>query len=185
MIVTFLDLILFGTYFILLFLSIFWLLVLFSSKEEKVAKKLLRKPFFTTIVPAYNEQDSIIGTLNSLIALDYPKEKREIIVVNDGSTDKTQDLVETFIKDHPSRDITLINQENKGKGNAMNTGLSRVRGEFFACLDADSFISSNALKEMLPIFEDENVAAVCPLLKVKNPRSILQKPIFKKRNPTR
>jgi len=175
--VTFLDTVLFITYFILLFTSIFWLLVLFSSKkEENEEKKLIGEPFFTTIVPAYNEEDSILGTLQSLVNLDYPEGKKEIIVVNDGSTDNTKELVEKFILDNPSSNITLISQENKGKGRAMNEGLKIAKGEYFACLDADSFIASDALKKMLPVFEeDKDVAAVCPLLKVRKPESILQK----------
>lgn len=176
MIVTVLDAVLFCTYFLLLFLSIFWLLVLFSSQEKNEKKKLRDFPFFTTIVPAYNEEKSVKETLLSLINLDYPDEKKEIIVVNDGSTDKTKEIVEKFINDHPANKITLVNQKNQGKGKAMNTGLALVQGEFFACLDADSFIAANALQEMLPLFqEDINVAAVCPMLKVKNPKNVLQK----------
>ena len=176
MIVKPLDIVLFCTYFILLFFSIFWLLVLFFSEGEKEKKTLTRKPFFTTIVPAYNEEKSIVETLTSLINLDYFKEKMEIIVVNDGSTDNTQSLVEEFITNNPGREITLINQNNHGKGRAMNVALEVAKGEFFACLDADSFVSQNAIKEMLPYFEaDQNVAAVCPTLKVKKPSNILQK----------
>ena len=170
MIVKPLDIVLFCTYFILLFFSIFWLLVLFFSDDEKEKKTLARKPFFTTIVPAYNEERSIIETLTSLINLDYFREKMEIIVVNDGSTDNTKSLVEEFITNNPDREITLINQKNQGKGRAMNVALEVAKGEFFACLDADS------IKEMLPYFEaDQNVAAVCPTLKVKKPSNILQK----------
>lgn len=176
MIITVLDVVLLSAYFILLFLSIFWLLVLFSPEEKKEKKRIKRFPFFTAIVPAYNEEKSIKGTLSSLIKLDYPKALTEIIVVNDGSTDRTRDIVEHFIEKHPDRKITLISQKNQGKGKAMNKGLSLAKGEYFACLDADSFVASNALKEMLPILEDDkNVAAVCPLLKVKKPESILQK----------
>lgn len=176
MIVTVLDAVLFCTYFLLLFLSIFWLLVLFSSQEKNEKKKLREFPFFTTIVPAYNEEKSVKETLLSLINLDYPNEKKEIIVVNDGSTDKTKEIVEQFIQDHPADKITLVNQKNQGKGKAMNTGLALAQGEFFACLDADSFIAANALQEMLPLFqEDTNIAAVCPMLKVKNPKNVLQK----------
>lgn len=176
MIVPLIDVVLYSAYFFLLFFSIFWLLVLFGSEEETKPEKLHRYPFFTTIVPAYNEEESITDTLLSLIKLDYPMDKREIIVVNDGSTDKTQELVENFISQHPQQQITLINQKNQGKGRAMNVGLAQVKGEFFACLDADSFVASNALQEMLPYFEqDQKIAAVCPLLKVKNPSSVLQK----------
>src|SRR3989338_4664059 len=173
--VTLLDTVLFSTYFILLFLSIFWLLVLFAPQEEK-KKKAHQEPFFSTIVPAYNEEKSIRGTLQSLVNLEYPPEKMEIIVVNDGSTDQTKEIVERFIQQHPQRKIILLNQRNKGKASAMNNGLSIVKGKFFACLDADSAVSSNALQAMLPVFEDdENVAAVCPMIKVKKPQNVLEK----------
>ena len=177
MIITFTDTILVSTYFLLLFLAIFWMIVLFSSPEHAPQKgKIRRYPFVSVIVPAYNEQRSIQETLNSLINLDYPKNKIEIIVVNDGSKDKTQEIVTRFIQEHPFNVVTLINQHNGGKGNALNNGLRNAQGEFFACLDADSFVAPNALKEMLPYFEsDKTVAAVCPLLKVKDPKSVLQK----------
>lgn len=176
MIFSTLDIVLFVSYFILLFLSIFWLLVLFTT-EEKEAKPRdgQRTPFFSVVVPAYNEEKSIIGTLNSLVGLDYPREKMEIIVVNNGSTDRTQEIVEEFMVSHQQDMIQLVNQPIKGKGKALNSGLSQIKGEFFACLDADSFVEKNALGVMLPYFEDENVAAVCPVLKVQKPDSILQK----------
>ncbi|MBT3836472.1 glycosyltransferase family 2 protein [Candidatus Woesearchaeota archaeon] len=156
------------------------MLVLFSSKEEELRgvhdKKLEHFPMFTAIVPAYNEEESIRGTLTSLAELEYPLEKKEIIVVNDGSHDGTQKIVEDFIAAHPEQNITLINQENSGKGRALNVALEIAKGEFFACLDADSFVSKEALQVMLPLFyTDEKVAAVCPLLKVKRPKNILQK----------
>ncbi|MBU1875597.1 MAG: glycosyltransferase, partial [Nanoarchaeota archaeon] len=75
MIITYLDVVLYITYFILLFLSIFWIIVLFSSKEDKVERKLTNFPLFTVIVPAYNEEKSIQETLTSLINLDYPNDK--------------------------------------------------------------------------------------------------------------
>ncbi|MEW5896434.1 MAG: glycosyltransferase [Nanoarchaeota archaeon] len=177
MIVTFLDIVLISTYFLLLFLSIFWLLVLFSNeeKEEKKVKKIESYPLFSVIVPAYNEEESIERTLASVTGLEYPPGRLEIIVVNDGSTDNTKAIVEQFIKNNPHRNITLISQKNQGKGKAMNVGLAGIKGEFFACLDADSFVSPNALKIMLPLFADEEVGAVCPLLKVKKPDSVLQK----------
>src|SRR3989338_11663703 len=102
MIITFLDAMLFVTYFLLLFLSIFWLLVLFSPEPEQKKKKLETFPFFSTIVPAYNEEKSITATLQSLVNLEYPKDRIEIIVVNDGSKDHTQKIVEQFIAQHPA-----------------------------------------------------------------------------------
>lgn len=171
----FTDIVIISTYFILLFLSIFWLIVLFATPKKEEERKITKYSDFTTIVPAYNEEKSITETLTSLINLDYPKDKLSIIVVNDGSTDKTLSLVEKFIKHNPSHNITLINQKNQGKARAMNNGLKLVKSEFFACLDADSFVTPPALKRMLPFFEDTQVASVCPLLKVKKPNTLLQK----------
>ncbi len=187
MILTATDIILFSSFFLLLFLSIFWLLVLFMEEDPQRIRKKQRKwkvyPSFTAIVPAYNEEEHITGTLASLANLDYPAEKMQLIVVDDGSTDKTAEKVKEFIAANPAHNpahntihsILLLQQKNQGKGNALNHGLRYATGEFYACLDADSFVSPNALKEMLPHFEDANVAAVCPLLKVKQPDSLLRK----------
>ena len=73
------DIFLFSIYFILLFLSIFWIMVLFTVKDGK--KPALRNdlPMFTAIVPAYNEEKTIRKTIESLVALDYPKEKINVI----------------------------------------------------------------------------------------------------------
>lgn len=172
---TLLDVVLFSTYFLLLFLSIFWLLVLISSKDNQKRKVWNKLPKFSVLVPAYNEQESIKDTLNSIVNLDYPKDLLQVIVINDGSKDNTRNIIEDFISKHPHNDILLINQNNQGKGNALNNGLKHTTGEFFACLDADSFIASNGIKAMIPYFSEENIAAVCPLLKVKKPENILQK----------
>jgi cellulose synthase/poly-beta-1,6-N-acetylglucosamine synthase-like glycosyltransferase len=109
--------------------------------------------------------------------LDYPEEHMEIIVVNDGSTDRTVEKVQEIIAAYPHRTITLINQENKGKGAALNTALHHSRGEYFICMDADSTIERNALRVMLPYFSSDDVAVVLPCLKVEDRKTnnILQK----------
>ena len=174
--ITVLDSVLFVSYFILLFLSIFWLIVLFTAEDNKKPKKLENNPPFSVIVPAFNEQESVTKTLKSLVELDYPKELIQIIVVNDGSYDNTAQLVEKFILENPLSNIKLLNQHNQGKGCAMNHGIKYVTGKYFACLDADSFVAPDALQHMLPeLEEDLQVAAVCPLLKVQKPSTILQK----------
>ncbi|MBI2573063.1 glycosyltransferase family 2 protein [Candidatus Woesearchaeota archaeon] len=177
MIITFLDSILLVTYFLLLFLTIFWLLILFNpdKKEKPTPAHDSPLPQFSVIVPAYNEEKSIEQTLTSLVRLRYPTQLIQIIVVNDGSKDKTPEIVKTFIQNHPNYNITLLNQTNAGKGRALNNGIKHITGEFFACLDADSFVEENALQVMLPLFEEQEVAAVCPTLKVRKPNTILEK----------
>lgn len=161
-------------YLISLFFITFWLITYFTKGIEEKQNKLENYPKVTIAIPALNEEKSIRGTIESALNLDYPKEKLEIIVINDGSTDNTKNIIKTMMKNE-SR-IKLINHKiNKGKGESMNEALKAAKGTFFTCLDADSFIKSDALKIMLPHFDNPKVGAVLPLMKVKNPTTVLEK----------
>lgn len=165
--------IIWAIYFFSLYLAVFWILVLV---ERMLSVKENKKPDYTpdvsVIVPAYNEEKIIGKSINSLLTLDYPKDKLEIIVVNDGSTDNTRSICEGF-----GEKIKFINlDENSGnKAVPLNIGLKIAKGEIIACLDADSIVESVTLKKMLPYFAEDNVAAVTPALKVYKPQNLLQK----------
>jgi cellulose synthase/poly-beta-1,6-N-acetylglucosamine synthase-like glycosyltransferase len=169
------------TYVLSLYITIYWFIVFLTKKpnlnikEKKV--KLSRYPFISVLIPAYDEEDTIIRSLESVLKLDYPKDKFEVIVINDGSTDKTEEKVRQFINKTKSFKIRLINQENRGKAASLNNGLKNAKGEFFACLDADSFVKPTTLKKMLELYgkEDKNLAIVTPAMKVKSPKTFLQK----------
>ncbi len=162
-------------YFISLYFAIFWLLVFLTRQEEGKSETLTVTPFVTITVPAYNEEQSLPRTLDSVLHLDYPKENYEVLVVDDGSTDNTSLCVTQYIEQHPEASIRLIKQTNKGKGASLNNALQQAKGEFFICLDADSFVEPNALKKLLPHFASQNVAAVLPALKVYNPQKMIEK----------
>ncbi len=162
-------------YFVSLFFIIFWLLVFLDKGAQDTKKRLKKFPPVSICIPAYNEEKNIAETLNSVLNLDYPKDKIEVIVVNDGSTDNTANLVKDIIKNNMDRKIKLLIQKNKGKAAAMNNGLRMAKGEFFISLDADSTVSPNALKKLLPYFETKNMAAVLPLIDVKKEGTIMQK----------
>jgi cellulose synthase/poly-beta-1,6-N-acetylglucosamine synthase-like glycosyltransferase len=132
---------------------------------------LKKFPFISIVIPAHNEEDSIENAIKSCLNLDYPKEKLEVIVVNDGSTDRTKEICERYEK---LGLIRLVNKERGGKASALNLGLKIAKGEIFACLDADSMYEKNALNKMLKYFE-KNVAAVTPVIKVKDTSNFLQK----------
>lgn len=163
------------TYFISLFFAIFWLMVLLENKPQKKPKPLKVLPLVSIVIPSYNEEKTLKGTVESAIKLDYPKDKIEFIVVNDGSKDDTEKIAKSLIRKHKDHNIILISQENKGKGAALNAGMKISKGEFFVCLDADSFVEKDALMKMLPNFTEDDVAAVLPSLKVRNPKNILQR----------
>ena len=162
-------------YFISLYLIIFWLLVYVEKGAADIPKKLRRKPFVSIVIPAYNEEKNLEYTIGSLLQLQYPKEKIEILVVDDGSKDNTANVARRIIKNNPDWDIQLLQQENKGKGAALNHALRQAKGEYFICLDADSRIEPGALQKMLPEFDDPEVAAVLPAIKVEKPETLVQK----------
>ncbi len=161
-------------YVITLFYTVFWLIALLDEKPEKKTK-LNTRPFITVAVPAYNEEDTIEETIDSVKNLSYSKQKLEIIVINDGSTDRTRQIVERYIAKNPDLNMILINQKNSGKWVAVNKALARAKGEFFACLDADSIVEKEVLKKMLPYFSEKDIGAVLPMLKIKDPKNLLQK----------
>ena len=163
------------TYFISLFFAIFWMLVLLENKPKKKIKPLKNYPFVSIVIPSYNEENTIQGTLESAIKLDYPSELIEFIVVNDGSADRTEEIAKPLIEKHKEHNIILLSQENKGKGAALNAGMNISKGDFFVCLDADSFVEKDALKKMLPYFSEDDIAAVLPSLKVRNPKNTIQR----------
>ena len=174
------NIILWVAYLASLYFSIFLVLVYFDKKSlfktETSSIEPTKFPFVSIIIPAYNEENTILGTLKSVDKIDYPKEKIEILVINDGSTDKTKQKIEQFIKNKP--EFELISHHNKGKAASMNIALQKAKGDFFACLDADSFVDPLTLKKMLAFYYNENdpkLVIVTPAMKVYKPKNILQK----------
>ena len=161
-------------YFISLFFIMFWLLVFIDKGARDERKKLRKFPYVSVCIPAYNEADNVRETIESVLLLDYPEEKIEVLVVDDGSRDETSKIVKEVIRENPERNIKLIVQKNKGKGAAMNNALNSARGEYFISLDADSTVARDALNEILPNFKG-NIAAVLPVIRVKEKKTWIQK----------
>ena len=159
-------------YFASLYFTVFWLLTLLEKTEVKKRHWKIW-PTVSVLIPAYNEEDSIEETVKSVINLDYPKDKLKIIVINDGSRDRTQEIVEKIVKEN--KNVLLINKLNGGKASALNTALKLVDSEFTATLDADSFATPSILKNLLPYFTEKNIASVLPTMKIKNPKNLLQR----------
>ena len=135
--------------------------------------RLSHYPLISIGIPAYNEEEGVIKTIKSLLAADYPNSKKEIIVVNDGSTDNTAKVIRQFIKSH--HEVKFISKPNGGKASAVNAALKVAKGEFFAVIDADSRIDRNAIKELLPHFENNKTGAVITRIRVDTPQSFLER----------
>src|SRR3989344_2011833 len=161
-------------YFFSLYFIIFWFLVFLDKGVRERDPKLKKYPSVTIAIPAYNEGKNIEKTINSVLNLNYPKEKLKLIIVNDGSKDNTKQIVEKIIKNNKQFNILLINQQNQGKGSALNNALKNTSSEFFVTLDADSFVKKSALQILIPHFE-KNVAAVLPIIKINDNKSFMER----------
>jgi cellulose synthase/poly-beta-1,6-N-acetylglucosamine synthase-like glycosyltransferase len=107
-----------------------------------------------------------------LLALDYPKDKLEIILIDDGSTDETWAIMQKY---RELAGVKIFQKANGGKHTALNLGLSHTKTELVGCLDADSFVASDALSKMVCAFEDPTVMAATPAIIIAEPKSIIQK----------
>ncbi|HLC74599.1 MAG TPA: glycosyltransferase family 2 protein [Candidatus Nanoarchaeia archaeon] len=165
------DIILAITYFLILYFSIFWLLALLDPFVVR-KKQFHVHPSVSVIIPAYNEERTIKTCLDSVLAMKYPD--LHVIVVDDGSTDKTAAIVKT-VQAAATIPFQFLQQPNKGKGAALNHALREATTEFYATLDADSTVEPLLLEKLMPYFADEQVASVLPLLKIKDPKNILQR----------
>jgi cellulose synthase/poly-beta-1,6-N-acetylglucosamine synthase-like glycosyltransferase len=117
-------------------------------------------PTISIIVPVKDEEKVIGRLLTSLLKLDYPPEKKDIIVVEDGSTDETGKICAQYAAQH-SHQIRLIHQlASNGKPSALNCALRHVRGEIVAVFDSDSVLEPDALLNTVEYFEDPSIAAV-------------------------
>jgi peptidoglycan-N-acetylglucosamine deacetylase len=146
-------------------------LAIYHKKIETEIPEPLIKPLVTIIVPAFNEQVSLKHTIESLIECDYPN--KEILIIDDGSTDRTYEIANSFAQKSSNRGIIVIRKENGGKSSAINYGLQFAKGDIVVILDADSIIGRDALKELVKYFQYPDVVAVGGNIKASNRWNII------------
>ena len=163
--------------FISLFFEVFLLITYLEAREElrleteHLDKPITQFPTVTIIVPCFNEERTVGNTIKSLLNLDYPKDKLSIVAVDDGSMDGTHRELNKF-KKHSQ--ISILSKKNGGKHTALNLALESTKSDLVGCLDADSFVNPEALRKIVPFFDDRGIMAVTPSIKVHEPRSVLQ-----------
>jgi cellulose synthase/poly-beta-1,6-N-acetylglucosamine synthase-like glycosyltransferase/spore germination protein YaaH/peptidoglycan/xylan/chitin deacetylase (PgdA/CDA1 family) len=122
------------------------------------------QPRVTILIPAYNEESVIVETVEAALASGYPR--LEVLVVDDGSADRTANLVrENFGRD---RRVRLLQQPNRGKPAALNHGLSEATGQVIVSIDADTIVDPEAVPRLVRHFADPKVGAVAGNVKVAN-----------------
>lgn len=165
-----LDILLYSTAYVSLFVSMFWFTVYFfdEKKPQKTASQLLG---ITMLVPAHNEQKTIKKCVISLLQQGYPK--LTVLVVDDGSTDATPKIVKALARRH--KNVKYLGKKHSGKAASLNFGLRRVKTEVFGFIDSDTYLSSGALHNMVSYFRDEKTASVTVCIKPSKTLNFVQK----------
>lgn len=130
-------------------------------------------PMVSIMVPAHNESIVIRKTVMALLNFDYPKDRYEIIVINDNSTDDSAEVLKDIQEKHSTRKMIVINTDNvmggKGKSNALNIALSVASGSVIAIYDADNTPAPDALKILVEnLMADEKLGAVIGKFRTRN-----------------
>jgi cellulose synthase/poly-beta-1,6-N-acetylglucosamine synthase-like glycosyltransferase len=113
--------------FFVFYFEIFILLSFLERKKTPESKEMIEDMPVTILIPCFNEETTIVGTLESIFELNYDQEKLQIIIINDGSTDKTAELLKPYASHH---NIQIIHKENGGKHTALNLGLEYCTTSF-------------------------------------------------------
>ena len=118
-----------------------------------------RLPFISVIIPTYNRRDFLHSAITSLLRQSYPKDRYEVIVIDDGSTDNTKALVEEYIG---STDCNMkyFRQENRGLSTARNLGVEKSKGEIVAYIDDDAIAAPDWLSSLADVYLNEEVVCV-------------------------
>lgn len=117
------------------------------------------RPTVSIIVPAFNEQDGIAATIEACTGVDYPRDRLEVVVVNDGSTDDTWKRILQAKAVHPEV-LAIDLGRNYGKRAAMAEGIRRSTGSIFVFVDSDSYLEPDAVNHIVAPFVDPRVGAV-------------------------
>lgn len=146
-------------------------ITLAALNHRRSAKKRWPKyePRVSVVIAAYNEERVLAKTLNSLLSSDY--KKLEIVVVNDGSEDKTGKIADGFAAKYDR--VTAIHQQNDGKSVALNLGINHTKSKIVVCADADTIFAPQAIKKLVRHFKDPQVGGVAGTVKAGNAISAL------------
>ena len=147
----------------------------------------MSEPLVSVIIPTYNYANYILEAIDSILSQNYPQDKIEIIVVDDGSTDNTFEVLKNLVA---KNSIQYYYQENKGKANATFNAIKRCTGKYVFNLDADDYFLQKKISEYVKVFEkDESIVHVGTaakfyyqqrnkLITEKLPKDILGKPLY-------
>ncbi len=130
------------------------LLVNYKKADSGIKTETDYKPLISIIIPTYNEELMIGDKIRNTFELNYPKEKREVIVVDSASTDNTVNIVKNF-----DSLILITQKERKGKAHALAEAFKHAKGELLLITDADTMLNKDVLEKIVPFFADSTLGA--------------------------
>lgn len=133
------------------------LMLLLARLRPRPVRREAIQPSVSLIVPVHNEESVVAEKIENSLALDYPRERLEILVVSDGSTDGTEAVVSRFEKDG----VRLLSLPRRGKAHALNEGVSRAKGAIVVLTDANAMLTRESLSHLVSNFADPEVGGVC------------------------
>lgn len=144
-----------------------------EMEETIIDTHLEEYPFVSIMVPAHNEGIVIEKTVRSLLSLDYPAERYEVIIINDNSSDNSAQILKSIQDENPAVTLKVINTDavtgGKGKSNALNIGFNISKGEYLAIYDADNTPEKKALKYLVvTLSRNEDLGAVIGKFRTRN-----------------
>lgn len=125
-------------------------------KKPYTSEDVSPLPLVSVIIAAYNEEKEIGEKLNNILSLDYPKDRLEVVIASDGSTDRTNEIV----SEYADRGIKLLPLPRLGKAGAINAAVAASTGEILVFSDANSIYKSDALRAIVRPFADVKVGGV-------------------------
>jgi poly-beta-1,6-N-acetyl-D-glucosamine synthase len=136
-------------------------------------------PLVSVIIPAYNEQVGIVPTLKTLLASTY--RSVEILVIDDGSTDETENRVLAFLRKYRREykggvqpiQVRYFRKQNGGKGSSLNHGISKAKGEIICTFDADCVVAKDCIERFVSCFIDPSIMACAGNIKIANRRATI------------
>lgn len=141
--------------------------------KEDLEQELKEYPFVSVLVPAHNEGKVIEKTAKALLELEYPKDRYEVIIINDNSSDNSAEILGKVKEEYKNRNFIIINTDKttggKGKSTALNIGYKQSKGEILAVYDADNTPEKKALKYLVKtLVSDEKLGAVIGKFRCRN-----------------
>jgi cellulose synthase/poly-beta-1,6-N-acetylglucosamine synthase-like glycosyltransferase len=147
------------------------------AKARKASGEWPYQPLISVVVPAWNEEAGIIKTMESILDNGYAN--TELVVINDGSTDNSDKVIQKYlrsIKNNKRKQIArivYISKENGGKGKALNDGIKQTKGEIILTMDADSALEKGALQRLVKYYLDPEIKAVVGNVEVANAQTLV------------